>query len=693
MMPPDERTTPPAAPTGPAAQRGATVFPLGAHLTDTGARFAVVSSAAAAVELCLVEPDPSGGPPSERRIELTERTFDVWHGEVPGLRPGQRYGYRVHGRYDPAAGQPLNPAKLLVDPYARRITGRLVDLDAALGYVGDPLTGSASGRDSLGSVPLSVLTEPPPDPVASLQVPWADTVIYEAHVRGLTMTHPGVPPHLRGTYLGLAHPAIVGHLLDLGVTAVELLPVHSFCDEPSLMLGGRHNYWGYATLGFMAPYAGYASVPGQEVAEFTAMVTELHRHGIEVILDVVYNHTCEGGLDGPTLSMRGLDSRAYYVHGLDGRMVDITGCGNTLDAGSLTVARLVCDSLRYWAGLGVDGFRFDLASVLGRPRAGGFDPAAGLLSMIAADPVLATRKLISEPWDATAEGYRVGGFGVQWAEWNGRYRDAVREFWRGGSGVGELASRLTGSSDMYGASGRRPWASVNFVTAHDGFTLRDLVSYRDKHNLANGEHNRDGTDDNRSQNFGVEGDTDDASVVAARLGTARALLATLLLSTGTPMLTAGDERWRTQEGNNNAYCQDAPMSWLDWAVMPGEAGGLTGFTARALRLRRSVPGRDAFFDPKDVVWWHPAGRPFDDGDWHDGELRTLGIQAAGGGLLILHAGPDPVEYVLPDATLVPQLDTRRPDGVPTGVAPLAPRSVITVPPRSVLLFSGSPPAT
>jgi glycogen operon protein len=346
--------------------------------------------------------------------------------------------------------------------------------------------------------------------------------------------------------------------------------------------------------------------------------------------------------------------------------------------------------LRYWAGLGVDGFRFDLGSVLGRPKAGGFDPAAGLLSMIAADPLLATRKLISEPWDATAEGYRVGGFGVQWAEWNGRYRDAVREFWRGGAGVGELASRLTGSSDMYAASGRRPWASVNFVTAHDGFTLRDLVSYRDKHNLANGEHNRDGTDDNRSQNFGVEGDTDDETVLAARLGTARALLATLLLSTGTPMLTAGDERWRTQNGNNNAYCQDGPVSWLDWTTPPGEAAQLTGFTARALRLRRAVPGRNAFFDAKDVVWWHPGGRPFEDADWHDGGLRTLGIQAAGGGLLILHAGPEPVEYALPDVTLVPALDTGRPDGLPASTAPLRPGSVITVPARSVLLFSEGP---
>ncbi len=681
MMLPEERTVVHAAPAGP-------VFPLGAHLTASGARFAVTSSGADAVELCLLEPDPDGGPPAERRIELRERTYGVWHGEVAGLDTGQRYGYRVHGRYEPRSGLLTNPAKLLVDPYARRITGRLTDLDAALGYAGDPLTGPASNRDSAGAVPLSVLTGPAPTaPAARPDVPWADTVVYELHVRGFTRNHPDLPPHLRGTYLGLAHPAVTEHLCRLGVTAVQLLPVHAYCDEPGLLRTGRHNYWGYATLGFLAPHAGYASTPGGEVEEFATMVAALHACGIEVILDVVYNHTCEGGLDGPTLSMRGLDSRAYYVHGLDGRMVDITGCGNTLDAGSLTVARLVCDSLRHWAGLGVDGFRFDLASALGRPHAGGFDPNAGLLSMIAADPVLADRKLIAEPWDATAEGYRVGGFGVQWAEWNGRYRDTVRDFWRGAVGVGELASRLTGSSDLYAGSGRRPWASVNFVTAHDGFTLRDLVSYRDKHNLANGEHNRDGTDDNRSQNFGVEGDSTDAGVTAARLGTARAMLATLLLSTGTPMLTAGDERWRTQDGNNNAYCADGPVSWLDWSGPEPEAGGLTAFTTLVLRLRRTVPGRDRFFRAEDVTWWHAEGRPFDDRDWHDAELRTLGIQVAGGGLLILHGGAGPVGYRLPRVALRPALDTGRPDGEPAATAPLIPGSVLAIPPRTVLLLS------
>jgi glycogen operon protein len=680
MMPPDERTPGSAAP----------VFPLGAHLTEHGARFAVAASAAEAVELCLVDEDPDGGPPAERRIELPSRTFGIWHGTVPGLSPGQRYGYRVHGEYQPKAGQPINPAKLLVDPYARAISGTVTDLDAALGYLDDPLTGRPNPRDSLGSVPLSVLTSPVTTPVERPDVPWADTVVYELHVRGFTATHPDVPEHLRGTYLGLAHPAVTDHLRRLGVTAVELLPVHAFTDEPGLVRSGRHNYWGYATLGFFAPHPGYASRPGEEVAEFAAMVAELHRCGIEVILDVVYNHTGEGGLDGPTLSMRGLDSRAYYVHGLDGRMVDVTGCGNTLDAGSPTAARLVCDSLRYWASLGVDGFRFDLASVLGRPHAGGFDPNAGLLTMITCDPVLAERKLIAEPWDATAEGYRVGGFGVQWSEWNGRYRDAVRDFWRGhGHGVAELASRLTGSSDLYGGSGRRPWASVNFVTAHDGFTLRDLVSYRDKHNLANGEHNRDGTDDNRSQNFGVEGDTADPLIADARLATARGLLATLLLSTGTPMLTAGDERWRTQGGNNNAYCQDGPISWLDWSSSP-EVQGLTEFTARVLRLRRFLPGRDRFFDHKDVVWWHPEGRPFGDADWHDGALRTIGVQTPGGGLLVLHGGPEPIDYTLPDVVLVPLLDNHSPTGIPAAAGPLPPGDTLSVAPRSLLLLTELP---
>ncbi|MDT7619569.1 MAG: isoamylase [Pseudonocardiales bacterium] len=684
MMPSNERTARPAAP--PAD----TVFPLGAHLTEDGARFSVASASADAVELCLLEPDPAGGPPSERRVELTERTFGIWHGLVTGITPGQRYGYRVHGRYEPTEGIRANPAKLLVDPYARQITGQLTDLEAALGYQGDPMSGPPSAVDSLGSVPVSVLTAPAaPAPGPGPNVPWADTVIYEMHVKGFTQVHPEVPTEQRGSYLGLAHPAVLEHLRSLGVTAVELLPVHSFVDESSLLRRGARNYWGYSTLGFLAPHAGYASVPGQELAEFRTMVAALHSAGIEVILDVVYNHTCEGGVSGPTLSFRGLDAPAYYVHRGRGEMVDITGCGNTVDAASPTVARLVCDSLRYWAELGVDGFRFDLASVLGRPRAGSFDPDAGLLTMIAADPVLANRKLIAEPWDATGEGYRVGGFGVQWAEWNGQYRDAVRDFWRGAGGISDLARRLSGSEDLYAMSGRRPWASVNLVTAHDGFTLRDLVSYETKHNSDNGENNRDGTDDNRSQNFGVEGETDRPEVRADRLRTARALLSTLLLSAGTPMLTAGDERWRTQRGNNNAYCQDNVISWLDWTPDP-DAEELTAFTARLLELRRDgrAPSWERFYRPEDVTWWRADGGRITEENWHDSGIRTVGLLAGKEWMLLLHSGTETLEYVLPDVALTPLLDSGRPDGRPADPAPLTPGATITVPGLTALLLAG-----
>ncbi|MGH3495672.1 MAG: glycogen debranching protein, partial [Sciscionella sp.] len=423
------------------------------------------------------------------------------------VTPGQRYGYRVHGPYDPRHGVCCNPAKLLVDPYARRITGAITDLDAALGYQGEPASGQPSTVDSRAAVPLSVVTSPGgPDTGTKPDIPFEETVVYELHVRGFTATHPGVPRDIRGSYLGLAHPAVVDYLRSLGVTAVELLPVHAFADEPPLIRRGRQNYWGYSPLGFFAPHPGYASRPGQEIDEFRTMVAALHAAGIEVLIDVVFNHTCEGDDSGPTLSYRGLDAQAYYLHDVEGSSVNITGVGNTLDAGSPTVIRMVTDSLRYWAGeLGVDGFRFDLASVLGRPHGQPFDRDSALLTAICSDPLLAACKLIAEPWDATGDGYAVGGFAPQWAEWNGRYRDTVRDFWRGGSGVAELASRLSGSSDLYAADGRRPWSSINFVTAHDGFTLRDLVSYNVKHNEDNGEHNRDGTQDNRSWNCGVEG--------------------------------------------------------------------------------------------------------------------------------------------------------------------------------------------
>ena len=687
-------------------------FPLGAHPEAGGVRFAVASSVAEAVEVCLV--DPASG--TERRVELTERTFGVWHGVIGAVTPGQRYGFRVHGPYDPGRGLWCNPAKLLVDPYARRIAGELSDLDAALGYAGHPLSGRPSSVDSLGSVPLSVVTSPGgPDTGARPEVPFEEAVVYELHVRGFTQQHPEVPEQQRGTYLGLAHPAVVEHLVRLGVTTVELLPVHTFVDEPSLVRAGRRNYWGYSPLGFFAPHPGYASRPGHEVEEFRTMVAALHAVGIEVIVDVVFNHTCEGDPAGPTLSFRGLDAPAYYLHGPDGRTRDITGCGNTLDAGSPTVVRLVTDSLRYWmTELGVDGFRFDLASVLGRPRGAAFRAEAALLTAIACDPLLATAKLIAEPWDATGDGYRLGDFGPQWAEWNGRYRDTLRDFWRGATGVRDLAYRLSGSSDLYVDNLRRPWQSINFITAHDGFTLRDLVSYNHKHNEANGEDGRDGTDDNRSWNCGAEGPTDDPEIQELRGRQARNLLGSLLLSTGTPMLLAGDELWRTQGGNNNAYCLDDETSWVDWSP-DADRDAILAFARRVIALRATSPAlrQPEFFEGRttpsgapDLMWFRPDGLEMAETDWFDEGRRTLGMWIDGSTclsrtregelvsdhswLIVLHAGAEPVTLVLPDAeygdAFEPVLDTSSPDGAPADDGPCQPGDVRELPPRTLLLF-------
>ncbi|MRK01118.1 glycogen debranching protein GlgX [Aeromicrobium sp. S22] len=686
-------------------------FPLGAHPEAGGVRFAVASTVAERVEVCLVDDDLH-----ERRIELTERTFGVWHGLVPGVTPGQKYGFRIHGPYDPEAGLRCNPAKLLVDPYARRISGTVTDMEAAYGYADEPDGPEPSVVDSLGSVPLSVVTSPGgPDTGVKPEVPFEETVIYELHVKGFTQQHPDLPEHLRGTYLGLAHPAVIDHLIRLGVTSVELLPVHAFADEPSLVRAGRHNYWGYSPLGYFAPHAGYASEPGREVEEFRTMVAAMHAAGIEVIVDVVYNHTCEGGPDGPTLSFRGYEATAYYLHDEQGNMADITGCGNTLEAGSPTVVRLITDSLRYWTTeLGVDGFRFDLASTLGRPGGGPFDASSAMLTAIAQDPDLARCKLIAEPWDATGEGYKVGYFGAQWAEWNGIYRDTVRDFWRGASGVDDLAFRLSGSSDLYDHTLRRPWQSINFVDAHDGFTLRDLVSYDAKHNEANGEDNRDGTNDNRSWNHGVEGETDDPAIVSLRRRQARNMFATLMLSTGTPMFVAGDERWRTQGGNNNAYCLDDPTSWVDWTPSEGSEEMLA-FARRVIHLRASSPAlrQPEFFDGRttpsgrpDLIWLRPDGQELEDDDWQDPERRTLGMWIDGSNsqsrtregelltdhswLLLMHAGAEPLEVTLPDRefgeTFEPVLDTRSPDGAPTDEEPLAAGSSLTMVGRSLLLL-------
>ena len=686
-------------------------FPLGAHPEGGGVRFAVTSAVAEAVEVCLIGED--GG---ERRVELTERTFGVWHGLVPGVTSGQKYGYRVHGPYDPTRGLRCNPHKILVDPYATRISGALTDLQAALGYAGDPMHHRRSRVDSLGSVPLSVVTSlGGPDTGVKPEVPFEESVVYEMHVKGFTRRHPEIPANLRGTYLGLAHPAAIEHLVRLGVTAVELLPVHWFTEEPYLVRTGRTNYWGYSPLGYFAPHGGYATEPGREVAEFRTMVAALHAANIEVILDVVFNHTAEGGLDGPTLSLRGLDAPAYYMHAGRGNVVDLTGCGNTLEPRSPTVIRMVTDSLRYWATeMGVDGFRFDLASTLGRPGGGAFDRDSAMLTAITTDPVLSRCKLIAEPWDVTGHGYRVGDFGAQWAEWNGRYRDTVRDFWRGVVGVDDLAFRLSGSSDLYDHNLRRPWQSINFVTAHDGFTLRDLVSYNDKHNEANGEDNRDGTDDNRSWNHGAEGETDDPGIRELRARQARNMLATLLLSTGTPMLVAGDELWRTQGGNNNAYCLDDETSWLDWAG-GSDAMAMLAFTRRLVHLRAASPAlrQPEFFEGRttptgrpDLIWFRPDGEEMTEEDWFDTGRRTLMMWIDGSNsqsrtregeliadhswLLILHAGDEPAKVVLPGpefgATLKPTLDTTTPDGSPATPGTLTAGSRIHIPARSLLLL-------
>jgi len=622
---------------------------LGATPGPTSTTFAVWAPEATGVELCLFDAD------GEQRVALPDRTLGVWHGAVPGVGPGRRYGFRADGPYDPDAGHRFNPNRLLLDPYARAVTGVL----DPTGPVDDvPPDDLRFARDSAAHVPLSVVVDDrfdwgddgPP------RTPWADTVVYEAHVRGLTMRHPGVPEPLRGTYAGLAHPSVVDELLRLGVTAVELLPVQQFVTEPGVRERGLVNYWGYNTLGFFAPHGAYASTGdgGGQVAEFKQLVKTLHAAGIEVLLDVVYNHTAEGGPGGPTLSLRGLGDGSYYRQEAGGGYADVTGCGNTVQVAHPAALRLVTDSLRYWVTeMHVDGFRFDLAPALLR-TAHGPDPAAPLLTAIDRDPVLRDVKLVAEPWDATSEGYLLGRFPPPWREWNDRFRDTVRDFWRGRSGgVRDLAYRLSGSSDLYGDDGRRPFASVNLVTAHDGLTLRDLVSYEHKHNEANGEDGRDGTGDDRSWNCGAEGESDDCDVLALRRRQAANLLGTLLLSTGVPMLVAGDERGRTQRGNNNAFCHDGPLTWVDWAPDPQWAH-LTDLTTRLVALRGAHPVLRQRLGP--LSWLHPDGREMQLSDWYDATLATVGMLRDGSPLedrkflLWLHAGADAVPLWTPSGS-------------------------------------------
>jgi isoamylase len=657
-------------------------YPLGVTWDGAGTNVALFSEHATKVELSLFD---DAGDREIERIALPEYSNHVWHGYVPELGPGARYGFRVHGEYAPEAGQRFNPHKLLLDPYARAVDRTIQWSDRVFGYrvgSGPDADLHPDERDSAPAVPRSVVVDPAFDWGADRQLhtPWHETVIYETHVKGMTATHPAIPPELRGTYLGLASPPIVEHLARLGITAVELMPVHQFVADRHLVDRGLTNYWGYNSIAFFAPDIRYARggltgelEPGEQVREFKSMVKALHRAGIEVILDVVYNHTAEGNELGPTLSFRGIDNAAYYRLAEDQRYyVDYTGTGNTLNAMQPRALQLIMDSLRYWVTeMHVDGFRFDLAAALAR-ELHDVDRLGSFFDIISQDPVLSTVKLIAEPWDLGEGGYQVGNFPGLWSEWNGRYRDVVRDFWRGADRtLAEFATRLTGSSDLYAMERRRPRASINFVTAHDGFTLHDLVSYNRKHNEANGDGGRDGTDDNRSWNCGTEGATDDPDVLALRARQQRNFLATLFLSQGVPMLLGGDEIGRSQGGNNNAYCQDNRISYFDWELVDAE---LLEYTRRVIALFRHHPvfRRRHWFQGRpirgggvsDIGWFRPDGEEMSDTDWNEALAKTLGVYLNGRAIseidrtgertvddsffLLFNAAPDPVEFRLPD---------------------------------------------
>ncbi|QZN84327.1 glycogen debranching protein GlgX [Cellulomonas sp. C5510] len=650
-------------------------YPLGATYDGSGTNFALFSGVAERVELCLF--DEAG---NETRVDLPEVDAFVWHGYVPALQPGQRYGYRVHGPYDPSEGHRCDPSKLLLDPYAKAVDGQ-IDNDPSLYSYTFGAEDDRNTDDSAGHTMTSVVVNPyfdwghdrPP------QHEYHDSVIYEAHVRGLTRLHPAVPEEMRGTYSALAHPAVIEHLTSLGVTAVELMPVHQFVDDPALQDRGLSNYWGYNTIGFFAPHNGYAAFgsTGQQVQEFKAMVKELHAADIEVILDVVYNHTAEGNHLGPTLSFRGIDNASYYrlVDEDKAHYFDTTGTGNSLLMRSPHVLQLIMDSLRYWVqDMHVDGFRFDLAATLAR-QFHEVDRLSAFFDIVQQDPIISQVKLIAEPWDLGDGGYQVGGFPPLWSEWNGQYRDTVRDFWRGEpSTLAEFASRLSGSADLYEHSGRRPIASVNFVTAHDGFTLADLVSYNEKHNEANGEGNRDGESHNRSWNCGVEGPTDDPEVLDLRGRQQRNFLTTLLLSQGVPMIAHGDELGRTQQGNNNVYCQDDELSWVDWDLDERRTT-LLEFARRVVHLRRDHPvfRRRRFFagaperggesDLRDIAWFTPAGEHMSDAQWQEALARSVMVFLNGDAiaepdlrgedivddsfLVLFNAQPEPTTFTLP----------------------------------------------
>jgi isoamylase len=653
-------------------------YPLGATWDGAGANFSIFSENATKVELCLFD---GANAKNETRIPITQHTHQVWHIYLPEVRPGQLYGYRVHGPYRPADGLRFNPAKLLLDPYAKAIAGSIQWSNALFGYtVGNAKADlSLNGEDSAGGMPKCVVVDPafswgndmPP------KTPWHRTIIYELHVKGYTKLHPEVPPELRGTYAGLSCPPVIDYLKNLGITAVELMPVHQFVADRHLKDHSLTNYWGYNTIGFFAPEVSYASsgIFGQQVVEFKTMVRALHREGIEVILDVVYNHTGEGNQLGPTLCFRGIDNASYYRLVANDRRyyMDYTGCGNTLDMTHPRVLQLIMDSLRYWVlEMRVDGFRFDLASTLAR-ELHDVDRLGAFFDIIQQDPIISQVKLIAEPWDLGPGGYQVGNFPVLWAEWNAAYRDTVRRFGKGDAGqVGALAFRLTGSSDLYARNGRLPYASINFITAHDGFTLNDLVSYNDKHNQANGEENRDGHNENLSWNCGAEGETDDPAILALRERRKRNFLAMLFLSQGVPMLLAGDEFGRSQRGNNNAYCQDNEISWVDWKL-DRPRRELLEFTKLLIRIFRQHPvlRRHHFFqgrrirgsEVKDLAWFRSDGKEMTDEDWANPEIRCFGLRLAGDAieevdergnrvaddtlLILLNAYHETIPFVLP----------------------------------------------
>ena len=695
-------------------------YPLGATWDGYGVNFALFSANAEKVELCLF--DKTGAKELER-IPLPEHTDEVWHGYLPDARPGLLYGYRVHGPYEPSAGHRFNANKLLLDPYAKALFGSIKWSDAHYGYrLGSTREDlSFDRRDNARSMPKCRVVDRAFTWGSDRHpaVPWNDTVVYEAHVRGFTMQHPAVPEPLRGTFAGMSTQAVIDHLKALGITSIELLPVQAFTDDRHLVAQGLHNYWGYNTIGFFAPEPRYMTTG--VLSEFKTMVARLHEAGIEVILDVVYNHTGEGNHLGPTLSFRGIDNASYYklMPGDKRYYADDTGTGNTLNIAHPRVLQMVMDSLRYWVSeMHVDGFRFDLATVLGR-ESYGYDPGSGFLDAVRQDPVLAGVKLIAEPWDVGPGGYQVGNFPPGWAEWNDRYRDTVRRYWKGDEGMlPELAGRIAGSSDLFEKHGRRAWSSVNFVTAHDGFTLADVVAYNEKHNWSNGEGNRDGHSANYSWNHGVEGPCDDPAITAVRARQKRNLLATLLLSQGTPMLLAGDEIGHTQHGNNNAYCQDNPLTWLDWSAVQekGEPADMLAFVRRLLALRKAHPvlrrpvflhGRTTSPDGlKDIVWYTPGGAEKTAEQWRNTHARCIGLLLNGHAgeyvdaegrrlddgvlLIVLNAHHDAVSFTLP---AVPGgrgwrcvLDTREADGAGDGRMLLCGRPV-PVEGRTVLVYT------